>query len=229
MYQRWERLLFAHWPVPLAQLRRVVPAPLELDAFDGTGWVGVIPFRISRSRVRLLPPLPGLAAFDELNVRTYVTAGGRAGVYFFSLDASSAPAVFGARTLYRLPYHRAAIDVSLRGDATVYECRRLDGRADFAGRYRPATSAPAHTPAPGTLEHFLVERYALFTVTRSGSVLAADIHHPPWMLQPAVAEIGRNTMAAAAGIALPGSPPLLHYAPLQDTLIWLPSREAGIA
>lgn len=225
MHQRWERLLFAHWPVPLEQLRPLVPPPLELDAYDGTGWVGIIPFRITRSRVRLLPSLPGLASFDELNVRTYVTAGGRAGVYFFSLDASSLTAVLGARTVYRLPYYHADMRVTERGHRTEYESRRRNGNADFSGRYEPLVSAAASYPSPGTLEHFLTERYALFTVSRGGTVIAADIHHMPWRVQPAEAGMERNTMAAAAGIQLPDVPPLLHYAALQDTLIWPPSRE----
>jgi uncharacterized protein YqjF (DUF2071 family) len=102
MQQVWHDLLFAHWPLPHDLLRPLIPAQLELDRFDGQCWVGVVPFRMSGIRGRGMPALPGLSRFPELNVRTYVTHGGKSGVYFFSLDAANLPAVWVARKFYHL-------------------------------------------------------------------------------------------------------------------------------
>src|SRR5690606_20213232 len=91
MAQRWQDLLFAHWPLPPAVLSALLPPALELDVYSGQGWLGVVPFRMSGVRLRLLPAVPWLSAFPELNVRTYVRLRDRGvekrGVYFFSLDA----------------------------------------------------------------------------------------------------------------------------------------------
>jgi len=124
MAQTWERLLFAHWPVPAAQLRRVVPAQIPVDTHDGSAWIAVTPFRITGLRARGLPGLPGLSTFPELNVRTYVTAGDRPGILFFSLDAASRAAVWAARALYRLPYAAARMAVAREGDHVRYRLAR---------------------------------------------------------------------------------------------------------
>src|SRR5688500_5474109 len=109
VFMRWHELLFMHWPVPAAALRPLIPAGLELDTFDGSAWLGVVPFRMSGIRRRLLPPVPGTAAFPELNVRTYVTAGAKPGVWFFSLDAANRLAVRVARWTFHLPYYDATM------------------------------------------------------------------------------------------------------------------------
>lgn len=226
MRQAWHDLLFAHWPVAPAALRPLVPPGLELDLHDGAAWVGIVPFRMSGVRVRGLPPLPGAAAFPELNLRTYVRRGGRGGVWFFSLDAASRLAVRAARAWFALPYFDAEMRCNARDDGTVEYASRRTHRgaapAELRARYRPV-GAPERA-APGSLAAFLTERYALFTV-RGGRVLAGEIHHPPWPLQPAAAELERETLAAASGIALPAAPPLLHFARRLDVLIW-PLRPA---
>jgi uncharacterized protein YqjF (DUF2071 family) len=167
-------------------------------------------------------PFPGLA-FPELNVRTYVTLDGKPGVYFFSLDAGSVMAVFGARIVYALPYFYAHMNVIHDGDAVHYRCRRSHrGKvADFQGDYRPV-SAVRNSPK-GSLEHFLTERYCLYAV-EAGRVYRAQIHHLPWPLQEAEAEISRNTMPAAAGIELPDEKPFLHFAKVMEVLVWAPER-----
>lgn len=222
MFQSWRDLLFAHWPLPESALRPHVPRELALDSFEGRAWVGLTPFRIEDLRPRFVPPLPVVSDFPELNLRTYVRVGDRPGVFFFSLDAGSVPAVLGARILYRLPYHPARMRVASRDGWIHYRCRRRGGGARFSGRYRPAGEPSA--PRPGTLPHFLTERYALYAVPAKGRVLRAEIHHPPWSLRPAEAEIETNTIAAARGIELPDREPLLHFAGRQDTLVWCPRR-----
>ena len=118
MAQRWSDLLFIHRPAKLDAIRAIVPPALTIDVYEGTAWVSVTPFYLSHLRARGVPPLPGVSAFPELNVRTYVTYGGKPGVYFFSLDAGNALAVFGARTLYRLPYFRASMSTGEGRDGT---------------------------------------------------------------------------------------------------------------
>ncbi len=222
MAQTWHDLLFAHWPLPPEALRPLVPSELPLDTFGGQCWVGVVPFHMSGIHAHGLPPLPGLSAFPELNVRTYVTFDGKPGVYFFSLDAASLAAVWAARALYRLPYYRAQMKAWVRGHEVSYESRRYGGEAQFRGWYRP--TKPEQLRQRGTLDHWLTERYCLYTVA-GGSIYRAEIHHRPWPLQDVEAEIETNTVAAAAGIRLPGTPPLLHFARRLEVLIW-PLRRA---
>jgi len=223
MFQSWRDLLFAHWRVSPDVLRPLLPLALELDVFGDDAYIGIVPFLMTDVHGRALPALPGLAEFPELNVRTYVRFHGRPGVFFFSLDADSSTAVLGGRSLYRLPYHRARMNMLRRGDWIHYHSRRRSGAAEFNVRYRPAGDSAR--PATGTIEHFLTERYGLFTTLRAGRVLRADIHHAPWQLQPADAVIESQSVAAASGIVLATVPDLLHYAARQDTLIWPPRFE----
>jgi len=217
--QTWERLLFAHWRLPEEALRPLVPPELPLDTYDGSAWLAVTPFRISGLRLRGLPPLPFLSTFLELNVRTYVTLRGKPGIYFFSLDAASRFAVGAARRMYKLPYFHARMSAERRGEWVEYASERTNGRraASFRGRYRP-TGEPRE-PAAGTLEHFLTERYCLYVVDERRDLQRADIHHVPWPLQPAEAEIEEDSMAPD-GIDLPGGPALLHYSERLDVVIW---------
>src|SRR5271165_3396003 len=183
MTQRWNDLLFLHYEVPPERLRPLVPEVLTLDTFQHRAWVSVTPFWINHLRPPGIPSLPWISKFAELNVRTYVTFGGKPGVYFFSLDASHLSAVWGARVFYRLPYWHAAMKVKGRGGAEIeYRSKRSHGPrpAELRGSYRPiGTTTHAY---PETIEHFLTERYCLYSV--SGKRLyRADIHHLPWELQ----------------------------------------------
>ena len=216
MAQTWHDLLFAHWPVEPRVLRSIVPVELPLDIFDGRCWVGVVPFHMSGIHARGLPPIPGLSRFPELNVRTYVTLGGKPGVYFFSLDAASLPAVRTARKFFHLPYYYASMSAQPNGDWIDYHSRRLGSNAEFHGCYRPVGHIPT---SPGSLEHWLTERYCLYTVHRN-FIFRGEIHHRPWPLQKAEAEIDVNSVAVAAGIQLPSDPPLLHFSRKLEVLIW---------
>lgn len=222
MAQTWRELLFAHWPVPLEALRRVVPGVLPIDTYDGQAWLGIVPFWLSVIRPRGVPPVPGFSSFLELNVRTYVTLGGKPGVYFFSLDAGNPAAVVGARTM-KLPYYYAWMSKERRGDEVTFRSQRVapgPASARFRARYRPL--GPADEPQPGTLVHFLTERYCLYAVGRRGDVSRIDILHPPWPLRQAEGEIELNTMTAPIGLRLPDARPLFHYAERQDMVNWLP-------
>jgi len=221
MFQSWQRQLFAHWKVPASTLRALVPQPLELDDYHGETYVGVTPFDLCGLRFRFLPALPIASNFPEVNVRTYVRYGGKPGVFFFSLDAASRLAVLGARATFRLPYFAANMSITPHGESIEYRSRRAAANAELAVRYRPTSAAV--TAQPGSLDHFLIERYALYVVHTNGRVVRGDIHHAPWRLHPAAADFELNTLAAASGIDLPAAAPILHYSARQDSLLWPPT------
>jgi hypothetical protein len=215
MQQTWNDLLFAHWPVSPEVMRKLVPTSLPLDTIDGQCWIAVTPFHMRGVRGRFIPPIPGTSAFPELNVRTYVSYGGKPGVYFFSLDAGSRLAAWAARMTYHLPYFRAEMCVTENDGWINYHSIR--DQAELKARYRPI--APVSLRNRGSIEHWLTERYCLYTMIRN-SVYRAEIHHEPWALQDAECEFSANSMAASAGIQLPGIQPLLHFAKRLQVLIW---------
>jgi uncharacterized protein YqjF (DUF2071 family) len=215
--QRWVDVLFAHYPLPLEAVRAQVPEGLELDTFDGRAWVSVVAFRIDPFKPRALPLE---TRFPELNLRTYVTVEDKPGVYFFSLDAASRSAVMGARTMFRLNYYYAGISVTGHGRIDFISRRLEEPRANFRATYR--TAGDPLPVFPGSLEDWLVERYCLYAARGGGRVFRVQIHHLPWVLQPASAELQPAELFAAARLPAPDSPPLLHYSARQDTLTWGP-------
>jgi uncharacterized protein YqjF (DUF2071 family) len=221
MAMRWLDLLFIHWPVSVEVLRPLIPTALEIDTFDGQAWIGVVPFRMTGIRPRFVPPLPGLSAFAEINVRTYVTTGGKPGVWFFSLDAAHRLAVWTARWRFNLPYYLARITMRQNMEQVLYQSARTNSRggaALFAATYGP--TGEQFQARRGTIDHWLTERYCLYAADHQGRVYRGDIHHQPWPLQPASAEIQVNTMTEPLGIALPRTTPLLHFARRIDAVAW---------
>ena len=222
MAQSWHDLLFAHWPVDAAALRPLIPSPLKIDTFDWSAWLAVVPFRMTGVRLCGTPALPWLSAFPELNVRTYVTCDGKPGVWFFSLDAGNALAVLIARAWFHLPYFRARMRCANQDGWNHYDSERTHRGAPAAllkCRYRPI--GEVFSPQSGTLEYFLTERYCLYTTDGHGQIIRGEIHHPPWPLQRAEAELAHNSMAESLGVA-PTLSPLLHFARRQDVLVWTP-------
>jgi uncharacterized protein YqjF (DUF2071 family) len=223
MTMRWHDLLFAHWPVDPARVAPLLPPGIELETWDGTAWIGLVPFTMSGVRLRPLPPLPGSSAFAEVNVRTYVRAGGRSGVWFFSLDAASRGAVEAARFGLGLPYLNAEFDVRAAGKHVDYRVRRTDGRAAagaLAIRYRPI--GPADTRVD-PFSAWLTARFSMFS-ERRGRLLRTDIVHGPWPLARAAAEIDIETLVAADGLRRPDTAPILHFARRLDVRAWPPVR-----
>lgn len=228
--QSWQDLLFAHWPIPAAALRPLVPAGLAIQEFGGTSWIGVVPFRMSGVMRRPLPDLPGISKFPELNVRLYVEAGGKPGVWFLSLDATNRLAVAAARAFFHLPYYRAAITIAPEGDRFAYrsirsERRRGTGWGVFEGRYGPTSAV--YRATPGTLEHFLTERYCLYAQGPDGGLRRTEVHHAPWPLQRAEADFHANTMLRPHGLEVEETAPaILHFARRIDVVVWSPERLA---
>jgi len=216
--QSWLDLLFAHWPISEVELRPLIPAGLEIDTHEGQAWIGVVPFTM-HIRHRYAPPLPTASFFPEINVRTYVRYQGKPGVWFFSLDASSRLAVFAARQFFNLPYFLAQMSSTRAGEITHYKSQRSsDKRMQFAASYRP--SGPVELAQPGSLEHWLTERYCLFAETSRGTFRCGEIHHPPWPLQPAEAQIDANTMLEPLGLRPRNEKPLLHYSHAIHVALW---------
>jgi uncharacterized protein len=221
MHMRWHDLLFAHWPVEVSALRELIPRELEIDTYDGRAWIGIVPFRMDNVRLRGLPPLPMTGAFPEINVRTYVTDGQRAGVWFLSLDAPSWLANAIARFWFKLNYRDARISCDHEDEWVTFHSNRHDGQAEFRARYRPV-GTPFHA-GRATLERWLTDRYCLYA-GRGGQVYRGEIHHEPWLLQRAEAELHGNTMSSALGISLPGHDPHILFARRTETRVWWPRR-----
>jgi uncharacterized protein YqjF (DUF2071 family) len=226
MTQRWNDLLFAHWPIPPTALAPLIPEGLQIDTYQGSAWLGIVPFWMDRIKFRGMPPVFGAHSFPELNLRTYVREphSRTPGVFFFSLDAPNLLAVLFARAVYRLPYHWADMRIKQVSEREFdFTSRRhmTSVPVKFEARYRglgpTRRLAEAH---PGSLEHFLTERYCLFTRDRDGHPMRANIHHVPWPLEEAEADIQRNDLADAIGIRLPNTPPVLHYSRRLAVYVW---------
>jgi uncharacterized protein YqjF (DUF2071 family) len=243
MTQRWNNLLFAHWPVPVSALAPLIPPELQVDTFEGSAWLGASPFWMDRIKVRGLPALPGVRSFPGLNLRTYVrdAHSGAKGVYLLSAEVGDLPAVLLARVLYRLPYHWAEMQLeqTRAREFSFYSRRRLSSEpVVFNARYRGL--GPTRRLAElrnGTLEHFLMERSCMFLRDHAGRSIRTNLHSVSWPLEEAEAEIERNDLAAALGIHLPELSPVLYYARRLAIYIWpmelvrvpLPPRAVTVA
>jgi uncharacterized protein YqjF (DUF2071 family) len=224
--QWWSNLLFAHWPVPASSLAPLVPEGLQVDTFQGSAWLGIMPFRMDRTKVHGLPPIPGARSFPDLSLRTYVREErtGTQGVVCLSLDASNLLAVATGRALYRLPYHWAKMRMEQRTERefSFYSHRRFADRpVVFKARYRGlGPSQRLAESRPGSLDHFLIERYCLFSTNRAGQPIRANLHHSSWPLEEAEAQIEQNDLAEVLGIRLPDEKPVLHYSRQLAVYVW---------
>jgi uncharacterized protein len=224
MFMRWSDLAFLHWPVPADLLRSVIPHPLVLDTFDGTAWIGVVPFRMEHTRLRWAPRIPTATTFPEVNVRTYVRGADRAGVWFLSLDAASRLVVWAARRMFNLPYFRASMRMEVTPSAVQYSSERAGRSVEAVLRVKYSATGEVFQAAAGTLDHWLTERYCLFGQHRSGSLFYMDVHHLPWPLQKGRAEAERNSLSEASGVRLPSDAPLVHVSKALDVWAWSPVR-----
>ncbi|MBX9567362.1 MAG: DUF2071 domain-containing protein [Candidatus Obscuribacterales bacterium] len=219
MRQSWRNLLFAHWPVPAEMLRDLIPAALEIDTFDGYAWVAVVPFSMNDVCPRFVPSLPWISNFLELNVRTYVRKNSIPGVYFFSLDCSNPVAVYAARQFFHLPYYDAQMSLQNLDSDIVYKSERRKTGEKFEAIY--CAEGSLMKTSTDSIEHFLTERYCLYTANPAGKLFRGVIHHVPWPLQKANAEIRANTMLPGAlRKRCEGAPELLHFSKNIDTVEW---------
>jgi hypothetical protein len=222
--QNWHDLLFAHWPVPAADLRRLVPDGLNIQEYDGVSWIGVVPFRMTGVMRRPFPDLPFVSAFPELNVRLYVERDGKPGVWFLSLDAANPLAVWAARRFFHLPYWYARMALTSAGGEYHFRSERRGASATkFSAAYRP--TSPPHGAGPGTLESFLVERYCLYCQGPGGSLYRAEVHHTQWPLQDAAGQVETDALLSTHGLGVRGAP-LLHFSRGVDVVVW-PLEKVG--
>jgi uncharacterized protein YqjF (DUF2071 family) len=217
---RWHDICFAHWRADAEALARRLPPNVEIDRFDGTAWISVVPFRMTNVHARYLPTLPGFYDVPEINLRTYVRVGGLPGVWFFSLDAASPLVVESARITTGLPYFHARIEHHEDDSGIVYRSTRTDRRSiggTFAAQYRPQDRGSC--AANGSLEAFLHERYHFFT-TRGNRLVDGAIHHTPWQLHPIAIDISRNTMGDLIATTLSDKPDAAYFARALDVRAW---------
>ena len=221
-FQRWRNLLFVHWDVPAEAVRDTLPPHLELDTFDGRAWLGAVAFTMRDVSPWWSPSVPGISNFHELNLRTYVLHNGEPGVWFYSLDAAASIAVIIARLGWKLPYHRARMQLDVDASDVRYTSqRRWPGPtpADFSAHY--TIGEPRGIATPGTLEHFLVERYLLFTVGGGGQILRGHVHHEPYPLFDVKLHDVQESLIAAAGIdGRPEAHATVHYSPGVDVDVY---------
>jgi uncharacterized protein YqjF (DUF2071 family) len=221
--QKWRNLLFVHWEVPVAVLRALVPPKLEIDTFEGRAFVGLVPFEMHDVRPsRFLPAVPTAGRFEETNLRTYVHfRGSDPGVWFFSLDASSALAVLGARAFFHLPYWNARMSSERTGDRVVYRSkRRWEGPCEAALELAYDVGEDAGPSEEGTLQHFLAERYHLYALTASDALLRGQVHHTPYPLRRASIVALKESIVEAAGIARPEERASVLWSPGVDVEIF---------
>jgi len=220
MHQAWGKLLFMHWRLDPNLLRPIIPSKLQVDTYDGSAWIGVVPFTMwdIRGFPPYMPRLPGFSAMHELNVRTYVHYDGVPGVWFFSLDCTNEAAVLGARTFYYLPYYKAHIDLDQDEKMIAYESQRLEApAASYSGRWKIGDNIPQSEP--GSLEFFLTERYCLYS-ERHGQIYRSRVFHKPWSLQTAKLDFFKSSMIESLGLITPDEEPLLHYGEEISVEIW---------
>jgi uncharacterized protein YqjF (DUF2071 family) len=204
--QQWRDIAFLHWRVDPGAVAPLLPAGTRPDVFDGSSWVGLIPFRMVGLGVGRGPALPWLGSFAELNVRLYsVDEAGNRGVVFRSLEAERLGSVLAARAGFGLNYTWADMSVAQADGAVTYSSVRRWPEAQTGGVSRPAAEirvrpgAPIAEPDPLSL--FLTARWGLHT-RRGGRLLYLPNHHEAWPLREASVEFVRDDLVAAAG--LPG-------------------------
>lgn len=226
-YQRWESMLFLHWALDESAVRPLVPPELTVDTCDGHAWVGLTLFTVSGARLRGLPAVPGLSAFHEVNVRTYVHDRGRnPGVWFLSLEANSVAACALARLALRLPYYPARMSRGHVAEVQSYRTLRwgaTEERPRLSASWRAVAGAD-FLARPGTLEYFLTERYFLYSRTWGGGLLRQQVHHRPWLLRPAERVEVNDTLTHADGLPALSGPPLAHDSPGVEVELFLPKR-----
>ena len=222
MHQTWENLLFMHWPIDFDHLRSLVPPELEIDTFEGQAYVTMIPMHMNNIHLHDLPAVPGTREFPEINLRTYVRMNDEPGIFFFTIDSGSSFASWVARHTFFLPYIYSKMSFREESDGFHLESKRPNShhakKAEFSGSYHPV--GEEYQTREGTLEHFLVERYAMYDKGPGGDFFKGNVQHPPWRIQKAEANIEINTVPEAAGIDLGDAVPMLLFAYNTEVLCW---------
>ncbi|HEU5317553.1 MAG TPA: DUF2071 domain-containing protein [Chloroflexota bacterium] len=236
MHQKWRELLFLHWEVPPAALKAQLPRGLDLDLWEGRAFVGLIPFVVTETRARFLPPLPGLSSYYEINTRTYVKCGdesdGESGVWFFALDASNVGVTAGARATFQLPYYPCTAQrrhSPSDGEIVQYRSARLSpGPTPGALEVEYRVHEPIGAAPPGSIDHYFIERYTLFTVMRPMGLMVGQVRHHPYPLHRVeLLRLDCETLARSLKLPPPGGDVHAHYSSGVDVEILAPRRPLG--
>lgn len=209
-YQEWNDVIFLHWQVDPEQLRRYVPAELALDLKDGNAWVSLVAFTMENVRPGFLPSFPPVSNFDEINIRTYVKAGEKAGVYFLSIEAGNRLSAWLARALSELPYRYS----SMARTGRHYQ----SANAPFGDKFSIQFSRTGHSNSKTDLDAWLTERYALFQDAAAG-INKFEIHHVEWPIEAIDIATLDVHYPRFAGL-LKGPPSLAHYSEGVSVLAW---------
>lgn len=199
--QRWSEVTFVHWKVDPSVVKPYMPAGCSPDVIDGSTWVGLIAFQMSKSSFFGGPSIPWLGTFPEVNVRLYsIDERGQRGVVFLSLEASHLLPVFIARAAFGLKYQWAKMQLEQRDGKVAYLTRR-HGRKDAASHMivRPSDGTPANAAiASDPVSTFLTSRWG-FHESHLGHTIYCRNHHEPWPLQHAELLYLNDGLLAAAG------------------------------
>lgn len=169
-YQEWENVVFLHWQVAIEDLKEFVPDSLTIDLYEGRAWVSLLIFDLKNMRPKFLPAFPPISNFYEINLRTYVSAENKGGIYFLKLEASNLISAKLAKILTKLPYVHShlkrepnsiiATNKKLSSNLQLdYEIGSLKEKKD--------------------IDSWLMERYVLFQVDNAG-IHKIEIHHFEW-------------------------------------------------
>lgn len=169
--QRWSHVLFLSFRCDCELVQRKLPSELDVDMFDGSAWLSIVPFRMSHIRFRFTPAGPFVSLW-ELNLRTYVTYRGRPGIYFFTLDTDSWLGQKIARYCFHLPYRLRKMNGQVSKSRYHFESSEsFEVRAELGS-----------TVESDALDNWLVERYHLYTTTKK-HLYRGDVLHDPWQLR----------------------------------------------
>jgi uncharacterized protein YqjF (DUF2071 family) len=227
MKQGWYDLVYMHYSYPVDVVQSLLPAGLEVDTYEGSAWVGLIPFSMRGIGLPRLPAIPYLGSFPEVNVRTYVRRNGVPGVWFFSLDINRLLPTVVARTTYKLPYCFGSVSHMREGEDVFTTVRRRWPRA--SGSLTTARTAihvrigePISTPTE--FDIFVSARWGLYSHAGKQTLRYAPVEHPPWPLHHASIVSLDDSLVTAAGLPSPTGEPHVMYSPGVPVLVGLPYK-----
>jgi uncharacterized protein YqjF (DUF2071 family) len=219
MKQSWKNVFFIHLPVSAPSLRPHIPSCLDLDVYEGEPWISLVLFTIEGIYLKGIP-FSVVSAFPEINVRTYISYNKRPGVFFLSLDAKHWATYTIAKKWYHLPYYESQISVKQTNQFTSYNSIRKDRKvvpAEFKGTLKSLSET--FYSKQNSLEYWLTERYYLYSSNQGKDAFRAKIHHEPWQLQEAKAEINANTLISSMNILPLNEDPIVHFSTGTNVLI----------
>jgi hypothetical protein len=221
MVQQWQDLAYIHWRYPIEEIQALLPAGVEVDSFDGSAWVGLIPFSMRNIGLPRLPAVPYFGSFPEVNVRTYVRRNGVPGVWFFSLDVNRFLPALVARVSYFLPYCWGKAS-NKRTDTTLETEVRRTWPSRASTSIRVSIGDPIESP--DELSVFLSARWGLYSRGIGKGVRYAPVDHETWPLWTAKLESLNDTLLTAAGLSAPVGDPHVMFSPGVSVRIGLPRR-----